>query len=162
MKKTDRIPNWPMWDATHRHLETLNQYLERMHDEGHTEFRVSIQQLDPVTVPSLIARGHTGADVRFLIHPMNQDGDTADFEAAAVGDWSPGITSYEIVPLTSEGLSFEEWTAAVRERVPPSMREDDGNLNDFFHEGYRVDEMPAVLADRAEERERESNHGYDY
>lgn len=146
-------PVWPMWDETHRHLETLNQYLARMAEAGHTEFRVSIQSTEPVTVPGTrhptTGESQTGHDVRFLIHPLDRDGDTADFVAPHGGkpQTSPGMTSYEVEPLGHGGLTFEEWAAKVRE--VSRHDEEDGNLYDFFGQGYAVSEMPAILAKRA-------------
>lgn len=162
-RSTPLPDGWPIWEG-HRHLETLNQYLERMAQEGHTEFRLAIQEARPVTGPQSCIKGRgpefEGHDIRFIIHPFNADGDTADFEAQHGGkqETSPGMTSFEVWPM-SHGMIFEEWAAKVRE-LRPNV-EDDGSLFDFFAQGYAVEEMPAILAEREEEAMRDFNSLYD-
>jgi hypothetical protein len=153
MPRSTPLPDgWPIWEGR-RHLETLNQYLERMAQEGHTEFRLAIQETRPVVSPdtrmgSDVPRWE-GHDVRFIIHPFNADGDTADFEAphGSKPETSPCMNAFNVEPL-SHGMTFEEWAAKVRE--VSYHDEDDGNLYDFFAEGYAVKEMPAILAERCE------------
>jgi hypothetical protein len=144
-RSTPLPPGWPLWRGR-RHLETLNQYLERMAQAGHTEFRLAIQEARPVR-----GRSFEGHDIRFILHPFGADGDTADFEAPHGNrqETSPGMTAYNVEPI-SHGMTFEEWAAAVREASV--YDEDDGNLYDFFAQGYAAEEMPGVLADRWVER----------
>ena len=164
LPRSNPLPDgWPIWEG-HRHLETLNQYLERMAQEGHTEFRVSIQDARPVRDPEERVEGrrphYEGHDIRFIIHPFNADGDTADFEAphGAKQETSPGMTAYNVEPL-SHGMNMGEWSAAVR--ALHQTEEDDGDLYDYFAQGYAVEEMPAILAEREEERLRDFNNDWD-
>lgn len=163
-RSTPLPDGWPIWEG-HRHLETLNQYLERMAQEGHTEFRVSIQDARPVRGKEYRMNQETrleyeGHDIRFIIHPLDADGDTADFvaEHGNKRETSPGMTSFEVWPM-SHGMEFEEWATKVREIRP--NHEDDGSLFDYFAQGYAVEEMPPILAEREEEAARDFNSLYD-